>query len=72
MDGKPWPFDKQILVLNEFDESTLPSQLEFNHSPFWVQVQDMPLLCMNKSVGTHIENSLGKLEDIDVTGDGLV
>ncbi|XP_059436809.1 uncharacterized protein LOC132169876 [Corylus avellana] len=71
LEGRPWSFDGQILVLNEFDGSTPPSQLEFNQSPFWIQVHDMPLLCMNKSIGTKIGSSLGKLEDVDVAGDGM-
>jgi hypothetical protein len=71
MEGRPWSFDRQIIVLNEFDGSIPPSQLEFNHSPIWIQVHDMPLICMNKSVGTKIGNSLGELVDIDVAGDGM-
>jgi hypothetical protein len=70
MEGKPWSFDKQIVVLNEFNGSTKPSHMEFTRSPFWIQVHDMPLLCMNKSVGTKIGESLGQLEDVDVAGDG--
>jgi hypothetical protein len=71
MDGRPWSFDRQILVLNEFDGSTPPSQLEFNRSPFWIQAHDMPLICMNKSVGTKIGNSVGELVEVDVAGDGM-
>lgn len=70
LDGRPWSFDRQILVLNEFDGSTPPSQMDFNHSPFWIQVHDMPLLCMNKSVGTKIGRSQGVLEEVDTAGDG--
>jgi hypothetical protein len=70
MEGRPWSFDKQIVVLNDFDGSTKPSQMDFTRSPFWIQVQDMPLLCMNKNVGTKIGESLGQLEDVDVAGDG--
>jgi hypothetical protein len=70
MEGRPWTFDRQILVLNEFDGSIPPSQFEFNYSPFWIQVHDMPLICMNKSIGTKIGNSLGELIDVDVAGDG--
>jgi hypothetical protein len=45
--------------------------MEFYHSPMWVQVHDMPLLCMNKSVGSKIRNSLGSLEDVDVAKDSV-
>jgi hypothetical protein len=31
----------------------------------------MPLICMNKGVGTKIRESLGSLEDLDVAGDGM-
>jgi hypothetical protein len=70
LDGRPWSFDRQILVLNNFDGSVPPIQVQFTHSPFWIQVHDMPLICMNKGVGTKIGESLGALEDVDVAGDG--
>ena len=71
MKGRPWSFDRQILVLNEFDGSTPPSKLVFYHSPFWIQAHDMPLICMNKNVSTKIDTSLGELIEVDVAGDGL-
>jgi hypothetical protein len=70
LEGRPWSFDRQILVMNELDGSTPPSQMKFTISPFWVQIHDMPLVCMTKGVGVKIGESLGKLEDVDVAGDG--
>jgi hypothetical protein len=70
MEGRPWSFDRQILVLNEFDGQCLPAKMEFITSPFWIQVHDMPLICMTKGVGKKIGDSLGVLEDIDIAGDG--
>jgi hypothetical protein len=70
LEGRPWSFDRQILVLYDFDGSIPPAQMKFTHSPFWIQVHDMPLICMNKAVGTKIGESLGVLEDVDVAGDG--
>lgn len=70
LEGRPWSFDRYILVLNNFVGSIPPSQMMFSHSPFWVQVHDMPLICMNKGVGTKIGNSLGELVAVDVAGDG--
>ena len=68
--GRPWAFDKQILVLNDFDGSTLPSKMDFTASPIWIQVHDMPLPCMTKGVGMRIGKSIGVLEDVDSAGDG--
>lgn len=44
--------------------------MQFTHSPFWIQVHDLPLVCMTKVVGNKIGESLGDLEDVDVAGDG--
>jgi hypothetical protein len=68
--GRPWSFDRQILVLNDFDGSITPSKMDFTRSPFWIQVHDMPLLCMTKGIGTRIGESLGELVDVDIAGDG--
>jgi hypothetical protein len=71
LDGRPWSYDRHMLVLTEFDGSIPPMQMKFVHSPFWIQVHDMPLLCMTKSVGEKIANSLGTLEEVDVAGSGV-
>lgn len=61
-EGRPWSFDRLILIINEFDGSVPPSQMKFSHSPFWIQVHDLPLVCMTKGVGSKIGESLGVLE----------
>lgn len=50
MIGRPCLFDRQVLALNDFDGLKPPSQMDFSHSPCWIQVHDMPLLCMTKVV----------------------
>jgi hypothetical protein len=71
LEGRPWLFDRSLLVLKEIDENTPPSLMEFSNALFWVQLHDMPLTCMNREVGMRIGRSLGVVEDIDVTGDGV-
>jgi hypothetical protein len=68
--GRPWSYDRFALVLKEFDGKIALSQMDFMHTPIWVQVHDMPLLCMNRGVGVKIGASLGTVEDVDVAGDG--
>jgi hypothetical protein len=36
-----------------------------------VQVYDMPLTCMNREVGHMIGATIGLVEEVDVTGDGV-
>ena len=71
LDGRPWSFDRQIIVLNEFDGKTPPAQIVFKYSPFWVQVHDLPLLCMTKGIAMKIGASLGQLEDVDLADEGV-
>jgi hypothetical protein len=70
LDGRPWSFDRQLIVLTEFDGKTPPAQMAFKHSLFWVQVHDLPLLCMTKRIAVKIGESLGKLTEVDLAGDG--
>lgn len=58
-------------VITDFDGFTSSAQIVFSHSPFWIQIHDMPLLCMNREVGQKIGNSLGEVLAIDVAGDGV-
>jgi hypothetical protein len=69
-EGCPWLFDRNILILKEVEESTPPAQMDFSKSPCWIQVRDIPLICMNKEVGYKIGESIGKVEDVDVSGEG--
>jgi hypothetical protein len=52
------------------EESTPPAQMDFSKSPCWIQVRDIPLICMNKEVGYKIGESIGKVEEVDVSGEG--
>jgi hypothetical protein len=69
--GRPWSFDQFILALSEFDGSIPSSQWEFTTSPLWIQIHDMPLICMTKAIGSKIGESLGILEEVDIEGEGV-
>jgi hypothetical protein len=71
LEGRPWLFDRSLLVLKEIDENTPPSHMDFSNAFFWIQLHGMPLTCMNREVGLRIGRSIGTVEDIDVTGDGV-
>jgi len=45
--------------------------MDFSFSPFWVQIHDMPLGCMNRAVEYHIGSSLGKVENVAVAEDDV-
>jgi hypothetical protein len=33
LEGRPWCYERSLLILNEFDWKTPPSQMEFNSTP---------------------------------------
>ena len=68
MEGRPWSFDRQILVLDDYDGKTPPAQMTFDSFIFLVQIHEMPVMCMTKAVGSKIGESIGALE---VEGDGV-
>jgi hypothetical protein len=49
--GRPWSFDWSLLALSEFDGGIPSSHWNFTSSPFWIQIHDMPLICMTKAIG---------------------
>ena len=54
LEGRPWSIDRRVIMLKDFDGTAPPTQMKFQYSPFWIQVHDMPLLCMTKRVGVMI------------------
>lgn len=72
LEGRLWSYDRTLLVLNEFDGKTPPSQMEFNHTPIWIQIHDMPLGCMNRAVGKKIGETRGSVEEVVVADDGVI
>jgi len=69
--GRPWSYDRTLLILNEFDGKISPSQMDFSSSPIWVQVHDMPLGCMNRGIGRQIGSSMGEVEEVAVAEDDV-
>lgn len=73
LNGGPWSFNNSLIVLEEPTGSGDISKMLFNRASFWVQIHDLPVICMTKEVGWSIGSQLGRVEDIDggATGDCL-
>jgi hypothetical protein len=70
-EGLLWLFDRTVFVLKEVEDSIPPTQMDFTQSRFWVQVHNMPVICMNREVGHRIRATMGMVEEVDVTRDGV-
>ncbi|KAE9444593.1 hypothetical protein C3L33_23509, partial [Rhododendron williamsianum] len=55
----PWSIMGCLMVLRKWDAQKTLEQLDFNFSPFWVQIQGLPLGFLNVRSGMKIAESLG-------------
>ena len=61
----PWNFDNNLLLLCKWRKGLSTSNIVFTHSPFWVQIWDLPFEHMFMEVGRELDNSLGKFIESD-------
>ncbi|KAL5839078.1 hypothetical protein ACOSQ4_011686 [Xanthoceras sorbifolium] len=65
LEGGPWSFDRSLLVLKEATGIGRVAELDFTFTPFWVQVYNLPLSCMNKDAGIFLGGLVGTVIEID-------
>lgn len=56
-DGQPWLFDQNLLYLKFFYGHELVS----SHAYFWVQLHNLPLECLNHTMGSQIGRMIGNI-----------
>ncbi|KAK0573955.1 hypothetical protein LWI29_016143 [Acer saccharum] len=66
----PWIFGKALIVLEEPQGTGDISCMKFSQVEFWVQIHNVPLLCMNKEIGMFLGRMIGEVTDIDVGPSG--
>lgn len=68
--GGPWHFDRALIVL------TVPSGIgdikkqDFSRVSFWVQLHEVPLICMEKETSVELETAIGKVEEVETNSSG--
>lgn len=63
--GGLWHFNQALIVLKESKGiGEISSQL-FTHATFWVQIKDVPIMCMDEEIYTRIGELIGKVEEIN-------
>lgn len=55
LEGRLWLLDNLLLMLKPFDGFTPSSNMHFVSEVFWVQLFNLPLVCMNQEIGSKIE-----------------
>ncbi|XBI32923.1 hypothetical protein VPH35_056302 [Triticum aestivum] len=70
LDNGPWMFDKDLVVVEDYDPSKRPEDYQFNEIPIWVRVFDLPLGMMNMESAEDIGNLIGRFVEADTGADG--
>ncbi|KAF5468807.1 hypothetical protein F2P56_012927 [Juglans regia] len=70
LEGRPWLFDNQLFVIMQYDGFTPPSKINFKRECFWIQMHELPLICMNKVRGEIIGGTVGRVKEVDTQEDG--
>ena len=43
LDMCPWSYEKQLVIIQEFEGELTPKELDLKWVPFWVQIYNLPL-----------------------------
>ncbi|TXG57282.1 hypothetical protein EZV62_018595 [Acer yangbiense] len=66
LSGGPWRFDGAIIIFEEPIGSGEIANMEFNKIEFWVQIHNLPLLCMTEEIGLFLGNMIGEVRNVDL------
>ena len=71
LDMCPWSYEKQLVLLQEFDGELSPKEIELKWAPFWIQILNLPLKCRTKDIGWAISSKLGEVFEVNVSESGV-
>ncbi|TXG69857.1 hypothetical protein EZV62_004792 [Acer yangbiense] len=63
--GGRWSFDSALIAMEiPVGKGTIGS-LSFNQADFWIQIHQVPLLCMTREIGQFLGGLIGMVIDVD-------
>ncbi|KAE8808757.1 LRR receptor-like serine/threonine-protein kinase FLS2 [Hordeum vulgare] len=71
LEDGPWMFEKDLMVVEDYDPGKSPEDYEFNETPIWVRIFNLPLGMMNAESAEEIGNIVGNFVEADVGADGI-
>lgn len=66
LDISPWSYEKQLVLIHEFEAELTPKEIELKWSPFWIQMFNLPLKSRIRETGVAIGSKLGEVLDVYV------
>ena len=56
-----WGFDKHLMILQKYDRVSKIEDLDFNTTPFWIQIHGLPVKFMNMMVAENLCETTGQV-----------
>ncbi|KAL5548427.1 hypothetical protein UlMin_003658 [Ulmus minor] len=69
--GGPWCYQNKLLVLEEPTGVGHYLKMSFSKVPLWVQLHNIPVFCMSKTVGSILGNMVGLVQEVECNQDEL-
>lgn len=71
LEGRPWVFEGNLFLVEDFNGRTSPTKIAFDKAYFWVRMTHLPLACMGRDLGFKIGSSVGKVEEVNTDKNGI-
>ena len=71
IDMSLWSYEKQLVIIQDFEAKLTPKEIELKWSPFWVQMFNLPLKSRTRETGIAIGSKLGEALEVDVLDSGV-
>lgn len=68
----PWHFNNALIVFIELIGIGDIYKQPFAHTAFWVELQNVPIICMNKEILIEIGEAIEKMEEVETDANGEV
>ncbi|TXG72487.1 hypothetical protein EZV62_001066 [Acer yangbiense] len=65
-----WSFDDSLIVLMEPIGKRDLKSLKFCKAKFWIQISNIPILCMTKEIGRFLGSIVGEVGEVDTGSSG--
>ncbi|KAH9703270.1 zinc knuckle protein [Citrus sinensis] len=63
--GGPWHFDRALIVLTKPTGIGDIKNQSFTHATFWVQLHNIPIMCMNKEAIQKLGEKIGTVKEVE-------
>ncbi|KAH1030208.1 hypothetical protein J1N35_046154 [Gossypium stocksii] len=61
----PWLFDQCLFNMVPYSKDKSMEEYDFNHSPFWVRISNIPIEYMDRKMALEVGNAIGEVLAID-------